>query len=144
MLNEHGIHSRLADLREYLSELEPMRTLSFEHYESDLLLRRAVERMMELLIECAIDINGLLIVGSGSRPPRDYRTSFLALGEMGIVGADQSAQLASMARLRNALAHEYESMDDQEIHANIVIVLDLFAHYLESVTRFLAPAQEQE
>lgn len=144
MLNEHGIYSRLADLREYLSELELMRELSFEGYESDLLRRRAIERILKLIIECAIDINDLLIVGSGRRPPKNYRASFLQLGDIGVVGADFSEQLAAMARLRNALAHEYESMSDREIHPNIITVLELFSRYVKEVTRYLVTSQEEE
>ena len=142
MLNHHGIQARLADLGQYLADLEPMRDLSFEAYAADLWRRRGIERTLELIIECAIDINGLLIVGSGGRPPQDYRTSFLELGKRGILEASLSLQLAPMARLRNALAHEYESMDDEDIHAQIVPLLDLFARYLEEVRGYLARSRE--
>jgi uncharacterized protein YutE (UPF0331/DUF86 family) len=138
MLNHQGVQTRLTDLQQYLNELEPMRTVGLAEYETNLWQRRGIERTLELIIECAIDINGLLIVGSGGRPPRDYRTSFLELGRLGIVAGDLSLALEPMAHLRNLLAHEYEAVADRDVHAQIVPVLDLFGRYLEEVNEYLS------
>jgi len=137
MLNLLGIRARLADLRKYLTELEPLLDITLDEYKSDYIRRHAIERLMELIIECAIDINGLIIAGEGRRPPRDYRSSFLELGEVDVIPPDFASSLAPMARLRNLLAHEYETMDDEEIHRNIPIVFNLFKRYLKEISQYI-------
>ena len=137
MLNRLGIRTRLADLGRYLDELEPLRDITLEEYEDDAIRRHAIERLMELIIECAIDINGLIITGGGDRPPGDYRSSFLELATIGVVSPEFASSLAPMARLRNTLAHEYEVMNDEEIHANIPLVLNLFSRYIAEISRYI-------
>jgi len=137
MLNAIGIRSKLADLRRYLEELESLKGITLEEYKTDSIRRYAIERLIELIIECAIDINGLLIVGLGGRPPGSYRSSFLELGTLGVLSEEFSSSLAPMARLRNMLAHEYETMNDEEIHASIPVVLSLFKRYLREISDFL-------
>jgi len=137
MLNQLGIRARLADLRRYFDELEPLRDITLEEYKDDAIHRYAIERLMELIIECSIDINGLIIAGRGRRPPGDYRSSFLELATIGVVSPEFASSLAPMARLRNMLAHEYEAMNDEEIHANIPLVLNLFSRYIAEISRYI-------
>jgi len=137
MLNQLGIGTRLTDLRRYFDELEPLRNITLEEYKDDSIRRHAIERLIELIIECAIDINGLIIAGSGRRPPGDYRSSFLELTTIGVVSFEFASSLAPMARLRNMLAHEYEAMNDEEIHANIPLVLNLFSQYIAEIFHYI-------
>jgi uncharacterized protein YutE (UPF0331/DUF86 family) len=137
MLNQPGIRTRLADLRKYFDEMEPLRDITLEEYKGDAIRRHAIERLMELIIECSIDINGLIIAGSGRRPPGDYRSSFLELATIGVVSPEFASSLVPMARLRNMLAHEYEAMNDEEIHANIPLVLNLFSQYFAEISRYI-------
>lgn len=137
MRNKGAIRARLIDLKGYLEDLRPMRDLTLDEYKADPIRKYATERLMELIIECAIDINGLIITGEGGRPPRDYRSSFLDLGDIGVISSDFASELAPMARLRNMLAHEYETMNDEEIHSHIPVVLDLFSRYLDEICRYI-------
>ena len=104
MLNQLGIRTRLADLRTYFDELAPLRDITLEEYKGDAIRRHAIERLIELIIECSIDINGLIITGRGRRPPGDYRSSFLELTTIGVVLPEFASSLAPMARLRSARA----------------------------------------
>lgn len=63
---------KLPRLDQYPSELESIRPASFEEYEASLLHRRSVERLIQLLVEVANDINTHLLVSLGQRPPEDY------------------------------------------------------------------------
>jgi uncharacterized protein YutE (UPF0331/DUF86 family) len=144
MLNRMGIRDRLADLKSYLEDLKPIGTLTLEEYKSDSIRRYAIERLMELIIECAIDINGMIITGTRRRPPRDYRSSFLDLVDTGAISSELASSLAPMARLRNMLAHEYETMNDEEIHSYIPVVLDLFSNYLREIQQYIERDEKDE
>jgi predicted nucleotidyltransferase len=80
MRNKGVIYQKLARLVEYLSELEALMQYSFEEYKTDFKIKRATERDIELIVEFATEVNGLIITGSGEPPPADYFSSFINMG----------------------------------------------------------------
>ena len=74
--------------------LEPFRGMSLEAYGADVYRRKAVERLLQEVVEAAVDINSHLIVGSGRPAPDDLHSSFLALAEVGVIDRDFAAALA--------------------------------------------------
>jgi len=61
------VRRKLAVITESLSALEPIARMDVEQFVRDLYMRKAAERLLQELIEAAIDINTHLIVGSGTR-----------------------------------------------------------------------------
>ena len=80
-------------------------------------LVRACQRNLQLLVEYASDINGILILEFGKKAPGSYRESFTSVFEMdfasALTGTDRAALLASVA-WRNDLIHEYEPEESNE------------------------------
>ena len=143
MLGREALHSRLTRMRQHVDELEACRDVSLARYLNESMLRHAVERLMELIIEAATDVNASLIVLAGGEPPTTYKASFVELGALGIVDPDFAGQIAAFAGLRNALAYEYESMADEDIHAEIAPVLDQFRQYLSLTARYVERLDEE-
>ena len=137
MLSGEAIRGHLARMTQYLAELEVCRDVSLDRYLTDNMLRHGIERLMELIVEAAIDVNASLLVMAGMQPPRTYRASFADLGLAQILDLEFARQLGAFADLRNSLAHQYDSLTDEEIHAEIGPVLDEFRRYLSEVAGYL-------
>ncbi len=56
-LDEPLIRQKLAELSQYLDELEPLTTCEFKEYQADYVKRHAIEKLLELIVEIASDIN---------------------------------------------------------------------------------------
>ena len=71
------IREKLTRMGGYLQELEPLGNYSMEEYCANGLVKHTAERLIELVVEAAVDINGFLVTMAGSPPPKDYDASFL-------------------------------------------------------------------
>lgn len=106
MLNEDVIHQKLVAIAEYLDKLEPITEYSFKEYQDNYFTKHTAERLIELIVEAAVDINGLITTGSGEPPPKDYYTSFVRMGDLGVYPEEFGRRIAASAGLRNRLVHE--------------------------------------
>ena len=100
------IRRKLTVIIACLKALDPIRRMSVEDYLGDIYKRKAAERLMQELIEAAIDINTHIIVHTGNAPPDDYYESFIKLGELRAISKKLAGKLAPSAGLRNRLVHE--------------------------------------
>lgn len=137
MVRPEIVRRKLSHLDGYLAELEPYRGVGLEAYVAAGGPRRTVERLIQLVVEAATDINLHVASELEGRPPGDYRESFHAAARVGLIPAALAERLAPAAGLRNALVHEYASVDDARVHAAIPLLLDGFREYLRSVVAWL-------
>jgi hypothetical protein len=69
----------------YIQELEPLgKQYAVDEYCANGLVKHSAERLIELIVEAAVDINGLIATMRGLPPPKDYYVSFLELGQQGV------------------------------------------------------------
>lgn len=133
MVGNEVLRRKLAHLDGYLSELEAYREVDLGAYVRTAGTRRAVERLIQLIVETAADVNVHVATELEGHPPPDYRASFLAAARLGLIPADLAERLAPSAGLRNALVHDYADIDDARVHAAIGLVLEGFRDYVRSV-----------
>lgn len=55
------IRRKLISLSEYIQELEPFLTYSYEKYLSNYFIKRTGERLIQLIVENMVDINSVII-----------------------------------------------------------------------------------
>jgi uncharacterized protein YutE (UPF0331/DUF86 family) len=103
------VRRKLGVIIENLKALKPIEGMSRADYIQDVYKRKATERLLQELIEAAIDINTHLIVQTGSPAPDSYYESFIKAGELKILTTDLAEKLAPSAGLRNRLVHGYET-----------------------------------
>ena len=140
MLNAAVVERKLAKLEQYLRELAAVRPPTFQEYEQSLLHRRAVERLIQLLVDVANDINAYVLVALGQPPPDDYHEGFVRMGEIGVLPADLAERLAPSAGARNILVHEYERIDDRIVFDSVDEALRDFQAYGRAVLDYLKRA----
>lgn len=122
---------KLTALVGYLDELDEAVSTSIEAYRSNRVLRRAVERLCQVVVECTVDVNGLLIEAEGGPPPRSARESFEEAHRLGIIDDDIRRPFCqTYVGLRNRIVHDYDRLDDE-------IVIRSARRLVEDARRFV-------
>jgi uncharacterized protein YutE (UPF0331/DUF86 family) len=131
------IRRKLQHIAASLEALRPIGRLRVEEYRVRFYERKAAERLLQEIIEAALDINAHLIAEFGAEIPEDYYGGFLKAGELGIVPPELANLLAPSAGLRNRLVHEYETIDDAKVLGSIGTLLELYPRFVQAVEAYL-------
>jgi uncharacterized protein YutE (UPF0331/DUF86 family) len=131
------VTKKLEQIDTLLKELNGFTASSFEEFEKNIADLRASERVFQLIVDTASDINAELLLEKGHRAPDTYRQSFLFLAEAGIIGASLAQQLAESAITRNILVHEYDVDEDNEkFYNDAKKFLPIFREYLKAIVNY--------
>jgi uncharacterized protein YutE (UPF0331/DUF86 family) len=110
------VRRKMALILEDLERLRGVASKNIDDYLASSVDELVAERLLERIVSRVIDVNYHLWVEAGHAPPRDYRESFVRLGELGILPLAEATELARAAGLRNRLAHEYDEIDPRLVH----------------------------
>lgn len=106
-------------IEEDLSKLKEFKDVGLKEYKNSLSIRLQIERLLERIVGRIIDVNYHILREEFGTIPNDYYQSFTLLGDKKVLDKDFSVQIAESAGLRNALAHEYDELDDSQVHTSI-------------------------
>jgi len=137
LINKDLILSKLLKIKKYIQELKTFSNITFEEYKRDFIKKRAVERLILLLVEVATDINSYVIVEIGKDPPTDYYDSFIKAIEIGLISKQLGEKLAPSAGLRNRLVHEYGEIKDDIVYSSINEATKLYTTFIKEVNDYL-------
>ncbi|NLM98342.1 MAG: DUF86 domain-containing protein [Halanaerobiaceae bacterium] len=137
MVNIELVRRKLNKIIEYLEELKGIEDYSFQDYLDNYFIKRTTERLIQLIVEIATDINGHIIVDNGYLPPKTYYESFLILSELGVISREFAKEIAPSTGLRNRLIHEYEEIDDEIVYKSVSSALRLYKEYIKKVEKYL-------
>lgn len=141
MSDHDRICAKLDKLHSYYKELKSISLITQEEYMSNSIYRRAVERTMQLIVECATDINNMLLKMNGRKGAADYFNSFIDIAELDIIPVDFALKIAPSTGLRNILVHEYEDINDEIVYHSISTCLTHYLEYMDLINRYLKCAQ---
>ena len=113
------ITEKLILLRQYLGELSEIKDITFNYYTGNKIVKRGAERLLQLLVEVASDINGALLIMEYKTPPESYYESFIKAGKAGLIPNHLAKILAPSSGLRNRIVHEYGEYKDSIVYKNI-------------------------
>ncbi|MDP3106081.1 MAG: DUF86 domain-containing protein [Candidatus Methanoperedens sp.] len=131
MKNE--ILNKLERLQKYVKILDSYKKYGILDINEDFTLRGAIERYLEVSLECVLDIGEMVISKEGFRKPETYKEVIEILGEVGILPEDFAERFAEAAKFRNILVHMYAEVDVEmvyEILQNNLGDFDEFAKYI--------------
>ena len=134
-----AVTERLAALRDYLDELRPLAAGSLEDYLQDEVLRRAAERLLQLVVESASDAARMLMLGQGRNPGPSHATCFLNMTKHHLLERDLAQRLVEYVSLRNVVVHDYLTIDDELIWRQAREAEEIFGEFLRQLRRALAP-----
>lgn len=137
MIDRRFIETKLSYIQTYYKELEEDLMYSNDEIKKGVLKLRALERILQLIVDEMIDINNHIIRYAHLRVPEDFQSSFLILAEKEILPEEFARRIAPVVGLRNRLVHRYEMI-------NLDILLDTtrknkedFKEYVKHVYKFL-------
>lgn len=138
MLDNVVICKKLGVLVKYYKELTQLTNeLAIDVYLKDIFTRRAVEREIQLIVECATDINNMILKKIKRNPSKDYFNSFIDLAEAEVIDMDFALKIAPSTGLRNILVHEYQEINDAIVYNSIQHVSNYYLLYIRKISEYL-------
>jgi uncharacterized protein YutE (UPF0331/DUF86 family)/predicted nucleotidyltransferase len=131
------VNRKLSQIVEYLTALAPLQGISYEDYLQQPLTRYAAERLLQLLVDTAVDINAHLTVELTGTPPQAYYDSFSKAVQARVLSVTFALSLAKSTGLRNRLVHQYEAIDHSIVHSAIAEAIAQYTGYCRHITAFL-------
>src|SRR6056297_2858897 len=129
------IVNKLIKMEEYISDLEKFKPETYNKYKNNQINRYAIERLIQLIIDLALDINNILIKKSDHYPAQDYFSSFIELVELEILPEEFAKDIAPSTGIRNRLVHEYEKIDDKVVYQNLDKLIKYYLKYIKFVNQ---------
>lgn len=136
MLDERRILAKIDELDGYLSELRAVAPENLEQY-GVIEKKRSCERLLQLCVECVIDICRILVSGMRLGLPSDENDLFLKLQKNRIVTSSMAGILRQMRSFRNILVHEYAAVDDELVFTFVKNRLEDFDKFKKLVLKAL-------
>jgi uncharacterized protein YutE (UPF0331/DUF86 family) len=131
------INTRLRRLEKALQVLQQSSKLTYEELISNDVLLSAIERNLQVAIECVLDIGNHIIAEKGFESPDDNEDIIRILGNEGIVPSDFAESIKDIAGFRNILVHEYTGIDYGLLHNYLVNRLDDFRKFARYISAYL-------
>ena len=131
------VNRKLENITQYLKELEPIAKSSFKEFLSDYYKLHTAERLLQLIVDTAYDINAHLIGEAGQPLPDDYYTSFTKLSRLKVLPQKFSLRIAGSTGLRNRLVHEYETIDFERVFKSLPFLLKNYKRYIVLIAKYI-------
>jgi len=111
MIDKRFVEKKLSLIQAYHKELEDVLNYSDKEIKKDFLKLRALERILQIIVDEMIDVNNHIIRYANLQIPDDFQSGFLVLAENKILPEAFAGRIAPIVGLRNRLVHRYEKID---------------------------------
>ena len=136
-LNKDTIKEKLIKMEKYIRKLEEIKPDTYSNYKSNQITKYAIERLIQLVVDLALDINNHIIKEAGKYPANDYFNSFIELIELGILTENFAHEIAPSTGLRNRLVHEYEKVNEKIVYKSIDKTISYYKKYVKEIYNYL-------
>ncbi|NOY64041.1 MAG: DUF86 domain-containing protein [Nitrospirae bacterium] len=137
MINREFIENKLYLLRGYYNELEEILKHRDKKIKSDVILLRALERILQLIVDEMLDINKHIIKYTNLEVPEDFQGSFYVLGKSGILEEDFAMKIAPVVGLRNRIVHRYEKVNIDKLIGEVRRGRNDFKTYVKMIMDYM-------
>ncbi|MUG96254.1 DUF86 domain-containing protein [Scytonema sp. UIC 10036] len=127
---------KLLFLVKYCNNLEGCKAISLEEYLGDFNQQLIVERLIQLMVEAATDINKYLLLHLYQISPTTNFDSFSEAGKKGIITQNLADELAQSVGMRNILVHRYKDINSRIVFLATPKVLQQYRLYVQQVTAY--------
>lgn len=138
MVDPKKLASILNNLKGYLSKLEILAALPKEEFLNDFTNTESTKHLLQVSIECSLDIAHHIVADEGYRTPSDYYDTFTVLHENGILPASFMPTLRQMVSFRNRVVHLYWDIDNATLYRILQDNLEDFDAYIKYILDFVA------
>jgi uncharacterized protein YutE (UPF0331/DUF86 family) len=120
-----------------LSDFSKFSNIDWKVYSEDKDLRRNLERWIENLVNCSIDIAKVILVVEERRIPQTYKEILKELGATQHFDEEFGENISQWAVLRNILAHEYLDVRWNSIKKFIQSAEPVYKRLITKIKSFL-------
>ena len=137
MVKPEVIENRIKKLQNYLEKLFELKSSNKNEFISDFRNSNSAKYLLQVSIECCLDIANHIIASEKFRSPDDYADSFRVLNEQKIVADSLIERLIEMAKFRNRIVHVYWEIDEDLVYDIIQNYLNDFELFIQSILKVL-------
>ena len=131
------VFNKLNFMERYLQNLKQFESLTLEEYLLDSQRQLAIERLLQLTIQVALDVNRYFFKCLDLPQPEKNFDTFIELSRLNIITPELAEVLAESGSLRNRLVHLYEEINPVLVHVAIEKALRYYPIYQRQVTTYL-------
>ncbi|BAQ61521.1 conserved protein [Geminocystis sp. NIES-3708] len=121
MLDERIILRKFQKQKEYLVKLKVYENIDYDTFLNDQMIQFAIERLLQLTIQVALDVNRYLFKSLLIKQPEENAESFIKLAQLKILDEDLALRLKESGKMRNLLVHLYEIIEPPFVHLAIKV-----------------------
>lgn len=138
MIDEQMIQAKIKLIQTDLKQLKRFKNLSFKEVVKNYDTHKIIERILELVVNEAIDINQHLITESKiSELSFDFKESFLLLVKLKVYPKKFAKEISKSVGLRNILVHQYRKIDEKIFYHSIKDCFQQYTQYCRYILRYL-------
>jgi uncharacterized protein YutE (UPF0331/DUF86 family) len=141
VLDHERILAKVDELDGYQRELTQIVPATYAEYLEKGEKRRACERLLQISIQCVIDICGLLVAGFRLGLPAEEEDLFEKLERAHFLVPEITKMLQTMRGFRNILVHEYGGVDNAIVFQRATSGVRDFAVFRNAVLQILRTYQ---
>ena len=138
MVDKRLVGRKLAQIDTYLNQIREFSKISLSRYKTDWKTERIVERTLQILVEVCIDIANHIISDKEMRLPTGYADTFKVLEENKVIGKKLCERLEKMAKFRNVVVHQYETIDPAIVVSILHRNLGDLEKYKKAILQYLS------
>ena len=137
MIDRLLVENKLADLQSYYIEIMAILSADSQEVIADSLKLHSLERLFQLIVDSAIDINTHIISSIGALTPDDYQSTFITLAEHQVIPHDFARRIAPSVGLRNLVVHRYGRVDIKRMVDDVRTEISQYQEYAHHVVEYL-------
>ncbi|MEW6184440.1 MAG: DUF86 domain-containing protein [Thermodesulfobacteriota bacterium] len=139
MIDKKLVEKKIRRIEGFLRELKQVTISTFEEFQKNTVIKRFVERNIELAIEQMTDICRHLVAELDLPEPETYADCFDILAQNKVIPNKDADTFKAMVRFRNVLIHIYDGIDDSITYGVYKKHLKDFKKFAEIIRAFLNP-----
>jgi uncharacterized protein YutE (UPF0331/DUF86 family) len=132
VVDRERILAKIDELDGYIRDLQTIAPQDLTAYKQ-IEKKRACERLLQIAVECVIDICNLLVSGLRLGLPAEEDDLFEKLAQAGFLSAHMKDTARRMKGFRNILVHEYGVVNDAIVYQSVTTELGDFAEFKKEI-----------
>lgn len=116
MVNPQTLAFILSTLQDSQNKLAILANYTREEFLQDFTRVESAKHLLQVSIECCLDLAHHIVADEGYRPPQSSYDAFKILNENNILPDDFMPTLRQMVSFRNRVVHLYWNVDDTTIY----------------------------
>ncbi len=136
-MDEERILKKLDEIDSYLKEINGFIPKNLEDYMNSIEKKRVCERLLQISIECVLDVCSLMEKGLKLGAPSDEDDVFQKLKNKNVISNKIFSKLKIMKGFRNILVHRYADVDDELVFNFLKRDIKDFSSFKKEVLSFL-------